>query len=292
MKSVTITRRSVLTRAALAAGAALLPRAGRAAGAAGFRIGAVDWELTKAGDPGAIEVAARLGFDGLQIDLGDVLSMRDPARRQRYRLLAVQHRTEIASLAMGILNQVPYASDPRGVELVDTALDIAGAMGRKILLLAFFEKGDLNRSENRLDSLVGRLKENAPKAEKYGVSLGLEAEISTERYLEILDRAGSPSVKVYFDLVHAHTAGRDIYQEITTLGDRICEFHAKDYGHILFGQGKMDFRRVRRAMDKIGYRGWIHVEQWAEISGEKALGFDETHRRNLRFLRGIFPKLL
>jgi len=44
------------------------------------------------------------------------------------------------------------------------------------------------------------------------------------------------------------------------LGDRICEFHAKDYGHVLFGQGKVDWRQVRRGMDAIRYRGWIQIE--------------------------------
>ena len=255
----------------------------------GFKIGAVDWELTKPGDLGALAVAARLGFDGLQVDLADVESMRNSDRQKEYQVLARKQNVEVAALAMGILNEVAYASDPRGQRLVDTAIDIAAAMNQKVLLVPFFDKGDLNRPENQVDTLVGRLKENAPKAEKAGVVLGLEAEISVERYKEIIDRVGSPAVKVYFDMVHAHGAGRDIYQEITFLADRICEFHAKDYGNILFGQGSVDFHQVRRAMDSIGYRGWIQVEQWAEIKGNKPLGFDETWRRNLHYLREIFP---
>jgi L-ribulose-5-phosphate 3-epimerase len=253
-----------------------------------FRFGAVDWELTKAGDPGALAVAARLGFEGLQVDLGDVKSMQDPARRELYQSTARQHGIEIGSLALGLLNEVPYGSDPRAQSLVDAAIDIAAAMKQKVLLLAFFDKGDLNRPENREDVLVGRLKEIAPKAQGAGVVLGLEAEISVERYRKILDAVGSPAVQVYFDLVHAHGSGRDIYEEITSLRGRICEFHAKDYGNILFGEGKVDFPEVRRAMDTIGYSGWINVEQWAEIKGDKPLGFDETHRRNLNFLRSVF----
>lgn len=258
--------------------------------AGGFKIGVVDWELTKPGDPGAIAVAARLGFDGIQTDLGDVESMRDPVRQKEYQSLARKQNVQIASLALGILSEIPYAQDPKAQALVDIAIDIAKAMNQRVLLLAFFEKGDLNRPENRLDMLVGRLKENAPKAEREGVVLGLEAEISVERYKEIIDRVNSPAVKVYFDMVHAHGPNRDIYQEITFLADRICEFHAKDYGNILFGRGKVDFREVRRAMDAIGYRGWIQVEQWSEIKGDKPLGFDETQRTNLSYLRGIFPK--
>jgi L-ribulose-5-phosphate 3-epimerase len=255
----------------------------------GFKIGAVDWELTKAADPAALLTAARLGFDGLQVDLGDVASMRNPDRQKQYQTLAREHGIEIASLALGSLSDAPYAKDPKGQAQVDAAIDIARAMNQRILLLAFFGKNDFSAPENTLDALVGRLKENAPKAEKAGVVLGLEGETSVERYREMVDRVGSPAVRVYFDCVHAHGAGRDIYQEITLLGDRICEFHAKDYGNILFGQGKVDWHQVRRAMDAIGYRGWIQVEQWGEISGDKPLGFEETHRRNLRYLREMFP---
>ena len=135
---------------------------------------------------------------------------------------------------------------------------------------------------------MGRLKENAPKAEKAGVVLGVEGESSVEHYKEIIDRVDSAAVKVYFDCVHAHETGRDIYKEITLLGDRICEFHAKDYGHILFGQGNIDWHQVLRALEDIHYRGWIQVEQWAEIKGEKPLGLEETQRRNLHYLRSIF----
>jgi L-ribulose-5-phosphate 3-epimerase len=286
-KSRTIRRRSLLGGAASAAFLnGITGITGRAASER-FRIGAVDWELTKAGDPEALAVAARLGFDGLQVDLGDVKSMRNPARRELYQAAARRHGIAIGSLAMGILNEVPYASDPGAQALVEAGIDIAAAMKQKVLLLAFFDKGDLTRPENREDVLVGRLKEIAPKAQRAGVVLGLEAEISVERYRRILDAVGSPAVQVYFDLVHAHTAGRNVYDEITSLRGRICEFHAKDYGNVLFGQGMVDFPQVRRAMDAIGYKGWIHVEQWSEIKGDKSLGFDETHRLNLKYLRTL-----
>jgi len=287
-RSNEITRRALLRSAAAAAVFGKVAGRLRAAGSGLIRLGAVDWELTKPADPGALAVAARLGFDGLQVDLGDVKPMQDSARRDLYQSTARKQGIAIASLALGILNTVPYASDPRAQALVDAAIDIAAAMKQRVLLLAFFDKGDLNRPENRDDLLAARLKEIAPKAERAGVVLGLEAEIPVERYRRILDSVGSPAVQVYFDLVHAHTPGSDIYEEITSLRGRICEFHAKDYGNILFGQGQVEFPKVRRAMEAIGFSGWMQVEQWAEIKGDKPLGFDETHRRNLKYLRTIF----
>jgi sugar phosphate isomerase/epimerase len=65
-------------------------------------------------------------------------------------------------------------------------------------------------------------------------------------------------------------------------------FGAAEAGNILFPG--CDFGQVRRGMDAIGYRGWILVEQWNEVPGKKPLGFDETHRRNLQYLREVFPQ--
>jgi L-ribulose-5-phosphate 3-epimerase len=292
-----ITRRAMIKQAWVCAGLALsgsnpLFSERAAASSPGFKIGAVDWELTKAADPEALAVAARLGFDGLQVDLGDVEAMKRPEMQDRYEQLTRKYPVEIASLALGKLSDVPYGADPKGQVLVDSAVGVARSMRQKLLLLAFFGRNGFDREENKAEHLVGRLKENAREAEKAGVILGLEGEASVERYRELIDQVGSPAVKVYFDCVHAHQEGRDIAEEIGLLGDRICGFHAKDYGNILFGKGKIDFARVRRGMDKIGYRGWIQVEQWNEIDGEKPLGFIETHRRNLQYLRKIFPPSL
>ncbi len=296
-----LTRREMITRTSYAlAGLTLAASCGPFSSGAsglrraessrrGFKIGIVDWELGKKADPSALELAERLGFDGVQVDLGGVEAMRRPEAQRRYLELAKRFDVEIASLALGILNQVPYASDPRGQELVDAGLDICQAMGQKVILLAFFGKGDLRKPENSINALVEQLKEIAPKAERAGIELGVEAHISVEQYMDIIEGVGSPAVKVYFDMVHAHGKDRDVYQEITFLGEHICEFHAKDYGNIMFGQGDLDFKEVRRAMDDIGYRGWIQVEQWNEIKGEKPLGMEETNRRNLQYLRGIFP---
>ena len=47
--------------------------------------------------------------------------------------------------------------------------------------------------------------------------------------MDILNRVGSPAVKVYYDVANSHKQGYDIYKEIRMLGKNICEFHAKDY---------------------------------------------------------------
>jgi sugar phosphate isomerase/epimerase len=67
-------------------------------------------------------------------------------------------------------------------------------------------------------------------------------------------------VKVYYDVANAERMGYDVYREIRELGrDLVCEVHAKENGQLL-GRGRIDFARVRDALDDIGYRGWVQIE--------------------------------
>ncbi len=74
--------------------------------------------------------------------------------------------------------------------------------------------------------------------------MGIESWLSAEQHIEILERVGSPAVKVYYDVCNSNDRGYDIYKEIRLLGKRICEVHCKENG-VLLGQGKVDFHKVR-----------------------------------------------
>lgn len=254
----------------------------------GFRLAVCDWTVGKRCDPEAFAIAKRIGLDGVQVDFGGGPKqdppLFDPELQQRYRQESRDREIRIASLAMGVLNQVPYKSDPRAEKWVDQAIDVAQAMRQRVILLAFFSQGDLKNDAAGIDATVSRLKNIAPKAEKAGVILGVESWLSAEEHIALLDRVGSPAVQVYYDVANSHKMGYDIYQEIRTLGDRICEFHAKDNDD-LYGKGSIDFARVREAIDEIGYRGWLVME-----GTRTPLGMEESFRHNERYLRTVFPR--
>jgi L-ribulose-5-phosphate 3-epimerase len=252
----------------------------------GFKLAVCDWTIRKTADPASLEVAKRIGLDGVQVDFGrgeDMLPLFDADLQRRFLDEVLRQDMEIASLAMGVLNNIPYKSDPRAERWVAEGIDLCKVFGVNIVLLAFFGNGDLRDDEKGKDVVVERLKRVAPKAEEAGVFFGIESWLSAEEHLAIIDRVGSPVVKVYYDVGNSHKAGYDIYKEIRRLGKHICEFHAKDYDD-LYGKGSIDFERVREAMDDIGYRGWIVME------GTKLpLGVEESCRYDAEYLRGIFP---
>ena len=132
--------------------------------------------------------------------------------------------------------------------------------------------------------VIARLKRVAPKAEKSGVVLGIESWLSAAEHIRILDAVGSPNVRVYYDLANSTQMGYDILAEIRQLGrERICEFHAKENGYLL-GQGRIDFAAVRRALEDIGFGGWIQIEG-AVPKGQPIV---ESYQQNVRFLRSHF----
>jgi L-ribulose-5-phosphate 3-epimerase len=250
-----------------------------------FRIGACDWSIGKMGEPGAFDVAKQIGLDGVQVSLGTVandMRLRQPKVQQEYKDAAKTAGLQVASLAIGELNIIPYKSDPRTVAWVSDSIEVCQALGVQVVLLAFFSNDDLRGDKAGVDEVVRRLKAVAPKAEKAGVVLGIESWLSADEHLEILKRVGSKAVQVYYDVCNSNDRGYDIYREIRQLGKRICEFHAKENGALL-GQGKVDFHKVRAALDDIGYRGWVQIES-AVPAGKPML---ESYQANCKFMRGI-----
>ena len=166
---------------------------------------------------------------------------------------------------------------------IPSGIDVCQAMPTKIILLAFFGKGDLKNNAQGTDAVVARLKNIAPRAEKAGVTLAIESWLSAAEHMAIIERVGSPAVKVYYDVGNSNMMKYDIYQEIRDLRGHICQFHAKDYDD-LYGKGSIDFARVREGMDDTGYHGWIVME-----GTKMPLGVEERCRYDADYLRTIFP---
>lgn len=252
-----------------------------------FRIGACDWSIGKACDPTAFEVAKTIGLDGLQVSLGteqNDMHLRRSQVQEAYRMVLRRTGLQIGSLAIGELNSIPYKSDARTEGWVSDCIDVGDALDTRVILLAFFGNGDLKGDAAGTDEVVRRLKRVAPKAEKAGVILGIESWLSAEEHVAIIERVGSPAVKVYYDVANSEKMGYDIYREIRWLGRQklICEFHAKENGFLL-GQGRVDFAKVREAMDAIEYSGWIQIEGAVPKDAEML----PSYRANAEFLRGV-----
>jgi sugar phosphate isomerase/epimerase len=285
-----ISRRHLLTRGAQAALVAVaagpLAPLLAAPGSRWFKIGACEWNLGKA-DPSSFDVAKKIGLDGVQVNMGSVgdgMHLRKPEVQQAYLAAAKRTGLEIGSLAIGEMNNVPLKSDPRAAEWLMDSIGVCQALGLTIVMPACFYKGDLDMSKTaEIDRLVEVLKTAAEAAQKHGITIGVESYLSAADNLKLLDRVGSPAVKVYYDVGNSTDKGRDVLKEIPILGKQICQLHFKDGGYML-GQGRIDFKKVRKALDQIEYSGWIQIEAAAPH------GLYQDYAADYKYLREIYPE--
>lgn len=288
MKSTVIHRRAMLKH--LAVGVPVISafdvRQLFAAPAKRFSIGACDWSIGQMGKLEAMETAAKIGLDGVQLSLGTAannMQLRSKELQQSYKDAAKKNGVKIGGLAIGELNRVPYKSDPRTDQWVSDCIDTAKALGVKSILLAFFNDGDLRNDAAGQKVVIEKLQKVAPKAEKAGVMLGIESWLSAKEHMNIINSVGSKNVKVYYDVCNSNQMGYNIYEEIRWLGkENICEFHCKENGYLL-GQGKVDFTEVRKAIDDIKYTGWLQIEGAVPEKQDML----ESYIKNLTYLRSV-----
>lgn len=287
-----ITRRTLLKRAAgltlllnSGLGKDLFPKQARDR----IRISACDWSIGKSSDLGAFDVAKQIGLEGIQVNVGSTknnLHLREKPIQQLYLEKSKETGIKISSLAIAELNNVPYKSDPKTEEWVFDSIDVAKNLGVTVILLAFFHKNDLRNDDAGKQEVINRLKKVAPKAEQMGITLGIESYLSAAELVDIIQKAGSKSIKVYYDFRNSADAGYDVIKEIKFLGrEAICELHMKENGFLL-GQGTLDWKKIGRTLIDMDYVG----DGWMQIEGANPEGADivQSYRHNLKFLQDIF----
>lgn len=277
-----MTRRSLL-QTLLASGAVLRAAAARNRGP---WIGVTDWNLQQTGKIEAVALAAKIRFDGVQVSLGrnpasDKLPLDDSSIQGQYLAAAKQYGIALSGTCLDILHVDHLKDNKRAQKWVADSIPITANLKAEVVLLPFFGKASLmNHAE--MDYVGDVLKDLAPAAEKAGVTLGLEDTISAEDNVRIMDRTGSPAVKVYYDVGNSTGGGFDVVKEIRWLGaQRICQMHLKDNPHYL-GEGSIDFPAVMKAITDIGFEGFANLETDCP---SKSIEADMT--RNLKFIRAL-----
>ncbi len=282
------TRRDVL-RGAAAGGIALATSGIGSAGESreGPRFGMCDWSLGR-WDPSVYDLAHEIGLDGVQVSLGRSagdMHLRKSETQKAYLEAARRHGMGVASLALGILNDVPLMSEPRAAIWVADAIDVMPKMGTDQCLLAFFGKGEL-KEENKDDMrrVTDVLIELAPRAEKAGVVLALETYLSADAHLKIIEVVKSRAIQVYYDVYNSCvTKKHDPQKDIQALGRHICQVHLKEGPAYLGASGQIDWPAVAGMLQDVGYKGWLVLETSAPSKDIVA-----DTKRNLAFAKKAF----
>jgi sugar phosphate isomerase/epimerase len=132
-----------------------------------------------------------------------------------------------------------------------------------------------------IDLFVEVLKPLAEHAHNLSVLLLIEPEPgllleTTDQYLEVAERVGSPSIGLNFDVGHAFCVSEDLPRAIAKLAPQTRHYHLEDiaatrvHHHLVPGAGAIDFAEVVAAIRRTGYDGWLTVELYPYLDDPDA----------------------
>jgi hexulose-6-phosphate isomerase len=231
-------------------------------------------------DGDKFKLAKKCGFQGIEAS-----PMDDLNEARKLGELARQAGVPIHSIVFGGWN-APL-SDPspevvkKGLEGMESALRSAHAMGADAVLLVpaiVTESVGYGDAYKRSQDNIRRL---LPLAEEMRVIIAVENVwnkflLSPLEFARYVDEFDSPWLKAYFDVGNVIIFG--FAQDwIRTLGKRIVKIHLKDFKRSGYNwpnllEGDVNWPEVRKALDEIGYRGFLTPE----LSGG-----DETYLADL-----------
>ena len=282
-------RRDFLKLSAFAAGAHAILRAGGEETAA-FRTVLRKALIEKRLTPQVCDRLQAAGFPGVELSDKTVSLAEARAARQ----LAEARGLRIHSFMGGwhAFNAEDPAARQKAVEEAKRLIRVTAAYGAPVMLLVPGRVSNVKMPEpdrfdvsfDRETLLVERVAtgDNAPYA-AYIAAQNAATRRATDAIRELLPVAAetpdfaaafcrsfaSPWVKFYFDIGN-HTRYCEATKWMTALSDQIVKMHIKDFRidrtmprhgeFVPIGKGSIDFKAVRRAIEKIGYSGWVSIE--------------------------------
>jgi hydroxypyruvate isomerase len=147
----------------------------------------------------------------------------------------------------------------------------AKKMGVKTLISQVGEDTGAVRAFQHRSALAG-LKAAAPLLAESGITLAIEPlngkinhsgtflESSDEGF-DLVDEAGSPAIKLLFDIYHQQITEGDIVRRITANIDKIVHLHsAGNPGRHELYSGELNYPWIFRTIEEAGYQGFAGIE--------------------------------
>ena len=281
-------RRSFLafSTGSLALNALGAPPVRELAGQKGLKLSTTWWLVSKLPVPDALALLTRLGYDGYEM-----FDWRDPnvmdifvSLKDKYPLSCecLVANKGVTAPGCGLVNPREHDEFLKQTQL---AIDAARAVGAKQLVtLTGNEMGGVPRSE-QMANAVAAMRAAAPMLEKNGMTAIVEVlntYVDHAGYFlyyvrdgaELIDRVGSPNVKLLFDIYHVQIMEGNLIESIRSNIDRIGHFHVGDVpGRHQPGTGEINYRNVFKAIYDQGdrFRGSVALEYSPTVPLEQDL---------------------
>lgn len=244
--------------------------------------------------PRAFALAAELGYDGIELDLGasyeETMMWRSEGRNS-LREIIEKSGIELSSLCLGVCWTFSPANDSAGTRdrirrVISASCTYAAELGARWILVPVTPGGEEVDHATGTARWTEMMQSVAPLAADLGVVLCLENVgrgygKSAAELANMVDTVNSPGVAVYYDVGNALAFGNDPVEEIKFLGSRIAAVHIKDREADLLGKGIVPIADCVKTLREIGYGDWLVLETPPTEDPVAAA------KHNLAYLRGL-----
>ena len=235
-----------------------------------YNIAAVDLMMLKRQKIGAIPLASQVGVQGLELDMGglgnrptfDNQLLNDSIRAQ-FMQQAKAFNISFCSLSMSGYYAQSFCGREKFVQSIEDCIRTMKLMSIKIGFLPMGVQCDLVKHPELMESVVSRLQLLGKMAEEAGVVIGIETALDANAEKKLLKQVGSDAIKSYFNFSNPLKNGRDLCKELKILGRKnIIQIHCTDDdGVLLKDNTRLDMKKVKQTLDKMGWSGWLVLER-------------------------------
>jgi L-ribulose-5-phosphate 3-epimerase len=240
-----------------------------------YKVAVADIMILKRQKLGEFQLTKDIGADGVEVDMGGLgdrvtfdNQLAKDSIRQAFLAKAKELNVEICSLGMTGFFSQSFAKRAGAVNTIADCINTMQQMGVKVGFLPLGITSDLTKNPEYRPDIVARLKEVGKIAEKAGVVIGIGTSLDAKSELALLKDIGSPAIKSYFNFQNALDNGRDLEKELQTLGKKnIAMIHCTDTdGQWLQNDPKIDLKKVKATLDKMGWSGWLVIERSRDVN--------------------------
>lgn len=234
-----------------------------------------------------LEKVAEHGFHGLEyLNWRAVPDVRE--------LVKAQDRlgVGVSAVCTTFFNLVDGSKREQYLEGLGQTLEFCKAAGRPSIITQTGQEMPGIAREKQKNDMVETLKRCAALCEAADVVLELEPlnglvnhpghflQYSDES-ADVIDRVGSPYVKLVFDVYHQQITEGNVIRNAVAYRDRIHHFHIADNpGRKQPGTGELNYVNILKAIKETGFDGFVALECGYTIDTDEAL--DQFKRDILR----------
>ncbi len=235
-----------------------------------YNIAAVDLMMLKRQKIGAIPLASQVGVQGLELDMGglgnrptfDNQLLNDSIRAQ-FMQQAKNFNISFCSLSMSGYYAQSFCGRENFLQSIEDCIRTMKLMNVKVGFLPMGVQCDLVKHPELMESVVSRLQLVGKMAADAGVVIGIETALDANAEKKLLKQVGSDAIKSYFNFSNPLKNGRDLCKELKILGRKnIIQIHCTDDdGVLLKDNTRLDMKKVKQTLDKMGWSGWLVLER-------------------------------